>query len=275
MAVFRRVTPEADHREVIACTVLDGKAIYMTALGSAASHDVKDETEDRSLNIPHGRLPEEAEGYSRDVPEPARYLFLTKGQPHRRQIGRIADRINAMGTLRIYALKDWHVLQNASVHIRMRGQELDQIIQAWSLGRARIDSITGDDYDLRDTWVGEYTRYIEKRLLSIGAALDRIGSNSIGGIHYRINSSRYYVHGFKVLLGTLGLGNIDSWVSYHHFVDRGLSPAFDFVDNLGKRLDGLNPPAVGNGGHPNKRAGRGNECDPGKHNGASPYRAGQ
>jgi uncharacterized membrane-anchored protein len=42
-----------------------------------------------------------------------------------------------------------------------------------------------------------------------------------------------------VLLKTLRVGNIDTWTSYEQFVKRGLSPAFNYIDNLGDRLDSL------------------------------------
>jgi hypothetical protein len=41
------------------------------------------------------------------------------------------------------------------------------------------------------------------------------------------------------LLGTLKIGNIDTWVAYDQFVTRGLKPAFDFIDGVGERLVGL------------------------------------
>ena len=60
---------------------------------------------------------------------PVRYLLLTKHAPHPRQIGRIAERINTMGTMRLFALKDWAAVRNADPYIRILGQELDQITE--------------------------------------------------------------------------------------------------------------------------------------------------
>ena len=57
--------------------------------------------------------------------------------------------------------------------------------------------------------------------------------------HYRINISRYYVREFHVLLKTLRIGAIDPWMSYSRFVERGLNPAFGFIDSLGVRLNSL------------------------------------
>jgi hypothetical protein len=241
---IRRMAPDIDFRDVIACGVFDWRAIYITPLGALNEYDEGDESEDGSLDVPHGNLRSGERNH-----QPVRYLFLTKGQPHRKQIGRIVDRINAMGTIRIYALKDWSVLQNASSHVRMRGQELDQIIRDWTEGRMYIDLQYEEsrkkgrnlerEHDERDEWIAEYTRDVETRLLSIGSALDTIGQRSIGGIHFRINRSRYYVKEFLLLLETLRIGNIPTWLSYQNFVDRGLQPAFDSIHELGLRLDSL------------------------------------
>ncbi len=76
---------------------------------------------------------------------PVRYLLLTKHAPHPRQIGRIAERINAMGTMRLYALKDWSAVRNADAYIRIFGQELDQITKGWGRDRRLINKLTSLD----------------------------------------------------------------------------------------------------------------------------------
>ena len=55
-------------------------------------------------------------------------------------------------------------------------------------------------------------------------------------MHFRLNRSAYYVSEFRILLKTLQVGNIPSWVSYQQFVRRGLTPAFDYAASVGKRL---------------------------------------
>jgi Protein of unknown function (DUF3422) len=235
---IRRVTPTIDYREVVACGVMNWRALYISSLGSQSELDIFDEVQDREREIPRNFLREDLVGYDPEKPDFIKYLFITKGKPNRSQIGRIVERINSMGVMRLYALKDWHILQNASTHVRMRGQELDEIIRDWTEGRRLIDNLSTSE-DQRDQWIADYTQIIEPRLLSIGAALDRIGERAVGGIHYRINRSRYYVQEFRLLLKTLRVGNIDTWTSYEQFVTRGLDPAFDFISRLGERLDGL------------------------------------
>ena len=63
-----------------------------------------------------------------DRPAPFRYLFLTSGEPHQRQIGRMVDRVNLLGTVRLFAMKDFSIIRDADVHVRIYGQLLDQIM---------------------------------------------------------------------------------------------------------------------------------------------------
>jgi uncharacterized membrane-anchored protein len=58
----------------------------------------------------------------------------------------------------------------------------------------------------------------------------------VGGLHFRLNRTAYYVREFEVLLQTLQVTNIPTWVSYEQFVRRGLAPAFDYMSSVGHRL---------------------------------------
>ncbi len=66
-----------------------------------------------------------------------------------------------------------------------------------------------------------------------------IGHEARNGFHFRINRSRFYAAEFESLLATLRIGHIDTWVAYDQFVTRGLKPAFDFINGVGRRLVGL------------------------------------
>jgi hypothetical protein len=149
---FRRVRPEADYRDWIACGVFDWRALYVSSLGSQSEFDDLDEG-DVAFDVPAGALPQRrVRGLDptnepnwndpryadapttpqNDRPAPFRYLFLTKREPHRKQIGRLVERINAMGTMRLYALKNWSIIRDADAQIRIYGQELDASMAAWT-----------------------------------------------------------------------------------------------------------------------------------------------
>jgi hypothetical protein len=63
-----------------------------------------------------------------DRPAPFHYLFLATDELDRRQIGRMVDRVNLLGTVRLYAMKNYSVIRDADVHLRIYGQLLDQVM---------------------------------------------------------------------------------------------------------------------------------------------------
>lgn len=269
----RRISPYADHREFIACGMMDWRALYITALGSQDEFDPRDESESRLTEVPKGHLiePESYADYLKArqenalrkergesiTPSPIRYLFLTKCDPDRRQIGRIVARVFSLGTMRLFALKDLDVIREASLHIRMRGQHLDEVMKAWSRTREKISKFieqqdekgrfnreTGKQtIDARDTELNnlltELTQFVEKDLIDINAHIEDLGDESVGGLPYAINRARYYIKSFMGTMETLRVGNIDGWVSYDSFVRRRLTPTFEFIDSTGQRLNSL------------------------------------
>ena len=68
------------------------------------------------------------------------------------------------------------------------------------------------------------------------ARLDELGKFTVGGLHFRLNRSAYYVREFSILLKTLRIRNIPTWTSYEQFVRRGLGPAFHYLRSVGRRL---------------------------------------
>ena len=262
---IRRITPNADQREYIACGVMNWRALYITALSSARAYDWEEEAQSSLTDVPAGNLPEEfiERGRGPDGEEvrlfdsqsgeagegPIRYLVLSKGEPHRRQMGRIVDRINAMGSMRLIALRDWTIIRDASTHVQLRGLELDTIMRRWSDESTRIREKYIDRWwlrlirnrcrDKRDEKLQALATEVERDLIYLSAALDGVGQEARNGFHFRINRSRFYAAEFESLLGTLRIGNIDTWVAYDQFVTRGLKPAFEFIDGVGTRLVGL------------------------------------
>jgi hypothetical protein len=247
----RRSIPHADRREFVACGVMSWRALYVTALNCPPAFKWKEEVRSVETEIAAASLPDEDAAESENGEKPVRYLLITKGQPHRRQIGRIVERINAMGTMRLIALRDYGIIRDASTQIQLRGQELDTMMRKWSTGRADTRKKFAEEkkgksederrliQDREEAATQVLADKVENDLVELSAALDRVGDKSVHGLHFRINRSRYYVAEFDSLLASLKVGNIDTWVSYDQFVTRGLKPAFDFIDGVGTRLLGL------------------------------------
>ncbi|RTL68170.1 MAG: hypothetical protein EKK41_16135 [Hyphomicrobiales bacterium] len=156
--LVRRIVPEADFREFVVCGLLGWRALYVTALGSPSQYDAHEERAptrgekaeaDMRVHAGPGPAPADVPTDSCVRPQsdgarrnhPVRYLMLTKENLNPRQLGRIVERINALGTLRLYALKDWSRIVEADTKIRVLGQELDLVTKDWSDKRRLLDSL--------------------------------------------------------------------------------------------------------------------------------------
>ncbi len=154
--LVRRITPRADFRGHAACGVMDWRAIWITDIGGHSRYVAGQErppspTEEgeAAIRVPLHLLldaekplaavtgPFDSQVHRRSGARPGnnhptRYLLLTKHEPHPREIGRIADSINAMGTARLFAFKDWAAVRDADPNLRFIRQELDRIARQWS-----------------------------------------------------------------------------------------------------------------------------------------------
>lgn len=247
----RRFVPAADYRQFTASSLIGGRAIYLSALGAPSELDYSDETSEIpgkpkwfSQDIPADHLPEPPGRGSTD-PQPIRYLFLVRNTPDLRQLGRIIERINAAGSMRLFALRDLVLLREASTHLRIRGQELDNIMEDWTAAHERAKRTYENrkfDLDQNDRYykrISEISSGTEQRLIAISTELDRISQQSIGGLPFRVMRSKHYIKMFDSQIDGLRVKRIETWVPYDEFVARGLRPTFEFIEAVGVRLDKL------------------------------------
>jgi hypothetical protein len=133
---IRRIVPWADYRELIGCGITEWRSLYVNSLGATGSFYGDDESQSRRVEVPN--LKAEQEGRIRSL-RPVTYLVLTKGEPHREQIGRFVERINALATSRLFTLKNLRTIKNAGTHIKLLGRELDGILHDWGKERRFIE----------------------------------------------------------------------------------------------------------------------------------------
>ena len=170
---IRRTTRWADFKEFIACGVMDWRALYVTSLGArkpvkgtvdgsiADAIFAVDEAESRDAEIGgEAHLPETARSPRRHAP--LRYLLITKGEPNRRQVGRMVERVNSLETMRLFALKDWSAIRNASDHVRALGQDLNGVLTNWMEQRTEI---------------GYRFKYLEQKEKQVEALEEKIEKN--------------------------------------------------------------------------------------------------
>jgi hypothetical protein len=133
---IRRFVPWADYRDVIGCGITEWSSLYVNSLAIRGSFYGDDEGPSRQAEVPN--LRHEKDGRAHHA-MPFNYLVLTKGEPHREQIGRFVDRINALATNRLFALKNLRSIKNAGMHINLLGRELDGILKYWGDERQAIE----------------------------------------------------------------------------------------------------------------------------------------
>jgi hypothetical protein len=94
-------------KDVVACSVLDRAAIYVSTLGQTFS---------------------QPKGVERET-QPIRYAVIT-ATPHRHQIGRLVDRVDRLGIFRLLALRNLWKLRSVGDEIQREGIVLDLLAQS-------------------------------------------------------------------------------------------------------------------------------------------------
>lgn len=139
-------------------------------------------------------------------------LVCSHGNKYR--LGRLVDRLNSLGTLRIAALRDIVALTDVS-------KKIDDLFDYLSQNPTGEDILSG----------------IKSRFSEID---DQSGHAKIEyGVNYRIKQSRHYVSEFKRLLDVMETKKITGFQKYDNFVRRRVYDAFEFIDNIGDRYEDL------------------------------------
>jgi hypothetical protein len=240
-----QMTEQAARKDWIGCGILDWRALFMSTLGSRAQPPVPE----AAGNIPM---------YRRTL-APERFFIVTKGEPHRRQIGRMVERLLSLETMRVIAFKNLGAIQNASLHLRTLTMALDDILEQWAADRRDIqkpwdeerkkhrDLRRGDIFmRLPPEYIIEEERFYDKlselnaeyetQLIDIAASLERMGPGGSGHLAQSIDEASYYIGEFDRMVPTLEIGNIAGWINYAQFADRGMRPTFNMIKNTGQRL---------------------------------------
>ncbi len=269
---MRRITPWADYSDWVGCGIIGGRALYITALGSDALVTANEEYADRDNEVSARNLPK-AEDAAPDPTRSLRYLVVTKGEPLREQVGRYIERINAIGTMRLFALRNITSIRNASVHLEVIGRMLDGTLQRWEQEHSEIQEAHNREveeykkrrrspwlpalttqaqqqrrakemadprlFEINNAHIKRLTELIDdtqREVIGIAALLDQIGEGGSGRLLYAIRRAKYFAREFDRMYQTLAIRDIDGWINYKNFVDRSMRPAFEFIDSTGERL---------------------------------------
>lgn len=200
---------EEDDREFVAARIVQGRAIFISPLGSRSLHNERDDP-DLTKNTQPRRS--------------TRFAVLTKGRLNSRQIGRIVAQIANLGTLQIIALKDVRTMRAVGTAVRLQDDYLD------ACGKELKQAIESRRF---------VPSSLEVRLCQLESKLDSIANLPTGGLAYRIFRSKYYANEFDRRLRNLGATPIPKWQTPEIFYAKRLFSVFDYVQNVGGRMDEL------------------------------------
>lgn len=255
---IKQANGNADDRDFVACSMMDKRAIYVTAMGAKSGGTETPE--------PNSISPDDV--YFVDVQE-VNYIVLVKPQPDILETGRLIEQVNMLGTLRLFALKELRLLRRLGTFVRLYGHRVDEITRQFSsilqddplvlYGNGLTTSATASDEEafrrFMDTLGSEtfgddeqVSNYILNtsniRLLQVGlciieSKLYEHSSSFTGGVQFRISRSKFYVRLFKSRLPDLKISEIDPYQSYTVFINRRLFSTFDYISDIGVRVTSL------------------------------------
>lgn len=162
---------------------------------------------------------------------PLKFLLLFRTR-HRWQIGRLVERINHLGTLRM-----------ASLMRAARLNEVDHKLREFRLGSYRAmdaSDFRAEDYDkaMRD-----YYRVFETDAAPIGVPPDgpqdrgQDRGGHVDEFFFGLARTTYYIQQFHEILPDLRARSIEGFQPYAEFVRRRIGGTWAMVDSLKDRLD--------------------------------------
>lgn len=196
---------QLNDRDLVLCTALDGQAVYAGSLGFRPAVPASE--------VSHNYIT----------------YVLILGTTNRRQIGRLVDRVNGMGALRLLALRDLPLLRLAGDEMNRLGEELSRLEQG--LAETILARREGKGAEeLTDT---------EEALARLGADVSRIGNGIAGGLAHRVTRSRLYSESYFNVFDGMRFGRIEGFTPYDEFIRRRVAENFSFIARLGERHQAL------------------------------------
>jgi len=239
--------PQAGNVDWVGCGILENRAIFASSLGAKPIDELALDTRSKG---------------GTKVASTTKFIVLSKGEPHRKQIGRFVDRILSLETMRVFALKNIGSIQNANLYLEAVIKHLDDVRRKWSSSRDDLERTEGKWKEFsghlpstaehvargkadglrknREQYyskLGDLNAQVETQLIHIGAELERMGPGGSGHLAHNIGRASFLIDRFRHMLETLEIENLNGWINYRQFSDRSLGPTFDMIKATGSRLN--------------------------------------
>ena len=179
---------------------------------------------------------------------PLCYLVIA-ASGHRWQTGRLLDRINHLGSVRLAALWDLRVVVKASDNLRA-AEELFQNVSSKLAGLPTQEEHRNILAEIREEFGTAINLLATAAALSAdhspsaavppvpsrGGIEDQSRSSAVReGLDYRIERSRYYSKQFRDGVEILRIRRIEGFQPYDQFVLQRLASSYEFIDMVGLR----------------------------------------
>lgn len=178
--------------ELMGSLFLDERVVYVSSLGT---HHLADK--DNAPTIP-----------------PVRYLMYAH-EVCSWQMGRLIERLNTLGTLRLASLRHLKALNEIGDTLEAIGETLGK----------ELDLTNGDA--LQQTFTDQFN------------AFNRLSPANGETVAFRIDRSRFYVEAFDRLVKDLHDTRVPGFQSYPDFVRRRYGATWDRIDRIGHRHEKL------------------------------------
>jgi hypothetical protein len=203
--------------EFTAGAFLNRRALYVSALGPQPLRQIK------------------KTGMSRQVwPWKPVYYYIQAHTDDEWQIGRLIDRINMLGTLRLAATMEVASLMKAGPKVNDLIKEINRVFK---LIQAEITKMKfGVDAEAQEARNAGIKR-IDEKVNNIQKELWKINAMVSSDISYRLERSSFYRQQFEREALGLRERRIEGYQKYQEFVSRRLRMVFGYFDLLRQRMD--------------------------------------
>jgi hypothetical protein len=199
--------------DMIACYMQNGKAIYLSSLGS--------QVKPRELDDLRYALIYEDEKYNEKHPDENAATTaadqLTAPQLKRQinwRMSRLMGRLHEAGTLRLAGLRKLRRLRQAMAELTSIEQEV-----------------------VRKAWPSSYGFFFANRIKEVTERLFALSTIIGEPIQYRLSRSGYYFSRSQAQVKELGVVKIPAWQSYSEFLDRRLYQTYSQISGMTGRID--------------------------------------
>jgi len=175
---------------------------------------------------------------------PLCYLVIA-ASGHRWQTGRLLDRINHLGSVRLAALWDLRAIDEASEDLRAAGKLFHDISTKLADLPTREEhrdnlAIVREEFGTANNLLARAAALASKQ--PAGAGEYHVSNEDLSrspavqeGLDYRIERSRYYSKQFRDGVEVLRIRRIEGFQPYDQFVLQRLASAYEFIDMVGLR----------------------------------------